>query len=193
MQVWWFACLLVFLAFFTLSLSVAGPPDTTSVIAHAPTKTEGARSTPVASGHNNTKAKQDVATGHGGKKGKDGGSTSKHGSKGQEEEGNHHFSDFAPHRSIFFYLFTTITATLNICCSAAVIYTSYTDYQEIKYQNAHLCKKPHLSSSIRFPFYITMLDLFLGFVTLFMVSDTMYFDKLPSSKVCAVIGGIIWR
>ncbi|ORX89362.1 hypothetical protein K493DRAFT_318750 [Basidiobolus meristosporus CBS 931.73] len=111
---------------------------------------------------------------------------------GEAEDENHYFSDFAPHGSIFFYMLTTITATLNICCSSAVIYTSYMDYQEIKYKNAHLRKKPHLSSSIRFPFYIAMLDLFLGIVTLFMVSDTMYFDELPSKRVCAVIGGIIY-
>ncbi|KAK9766066.1 hypothetical protein K7432_005113 [Basidiobolus ranarum] len=110
----------------------------------------------------------------------------------EAEEGNHRFSDFAPHGSIFFYLLTTITATLNICCSSAVIYTSYTDYQELKYKNIHMRKKPHLSSSIRFPFYIAMLDLFLGLVTLFMVSDTMYFDELPSTNVCAFIGGIMY-
>ncbi|KAK9760398.1 hypothetical protein K7432_015608 [Basidiobolus ranarum] len=113
----------------------------------------------------------------------------------EETEGfeeNHFFSDFAPHGSIFFYMLTTITATLNICASSAVIYISYIDYQEIKYRNQEASRKPHLSSSIRFPFYIAILDLFLGCVTLFMVADTMYWDELPSSKTCAVIGGILY-
>ncbi|ORX89057.1 hypothetical protein K493DRAFT_72019 [Basidiobolus meristosporus CBS 931.73] len=109
-----------------------------------------------------------------------------------ELEENHFFSDFAPHGSIFFYMFTTITATLNICASSAVIYISYVDYQEIKYRNREKTKKPHLSSSIRFPFYIAILDLFLGCITLFMVADTMYWDELPSSRTCAIVGGIIY-